>query len=66
MSTNTAPDFALIGRAYSSAVYEQLYQASLAARAERRAAVRRSAAHRIERRWRGSGEPVTLPLRLPG
>ena len=62
---NIAPHFALIGRSYSSAVYEQLYQASLAARAERRAAVHASA-RRGDRRWRGSGEPVTLPLRLLG
>ena len=57
--------FALIGRNHPSADYEALYQASLAARAERRAANRRDGAQRAERRWRGSGEPVDLPLRLP-
>ena len=61
-----ANSFALIGRMHASEEYELLYQTSLAARAERRAAIRRSGANRMERRWRGSGEPVTLPLRLPG
>ena len=61
-----APAFALIGRTHSSEDYELLYQASLAARAERQAARRRTAERGLDRRWRGSGEPVMLPLRLPG
>ena len=63
--TTTAPNFALIGRSHSSDDYELLYLASLAARAERRAALRRGGMLPRKRRWRGSGEPVTLPMRLP-
>ena len=64
------PAFALIGRSHASDAFELLYQASLAARAERRAVERalgeRAVGRRPPRRWRGSGEAVTLPLRLPG
>ncbi len=57
---------ALIGRSFPSADFEDLYQASLNTRRSRRghggawdAALGRRVA------WRGSGEPVVLPLRLP-
>ncbi len=55
--------FALIGRSYPSESFEGLYQASLSARQARRG--RGGAWDGIARVWRGSGEPVTLPLRLP-
>ena len=60
-----ANTFALIGRSHSSEAFELLYQASLTARAERRA-LERARGRAPSRQWRGSGEPVTLPLRLPG
>ena len=57
--------FARIGRSYPSEAYEPLYQASLAARADRRRRAARWDGSRAKV-WRGSGEPITLPLRLPG
>ena len=64
--TDTAPAFAIVGRSHASEAYELLYLASLAARAERRKLGRATDEPIPVRRWRGSGEPVTLPLRLPG
>ncbi len=60
----TSNRFAGIGRSFPSEVYEPLYQASLSARAERR---RRAGTWDGSRAkiWRGSGEPITLALRLP-
>ena len=61
MTTNR---FAGIGRSFPSEVYEPLYQASLVARAERRLRAARWDGSRAKV-WRGSGEPITLSLRLP-
>ncbi len=67
----TRPAYALIGRSYPSEAYELLYRISLAARARRRELMRSTEARSkagspktAARRWRGSGEPVTLPARL--
>ena len=56
--------FARIGRSFPSEVYEPLYKVSLAARAERRLRAGSWNGSRAKI-WRGSGEAVTLPLRLP-
>ena len=65
MTTTATSDFARIGRAFPSEVFETLYQTSLASRATRRtrSAARSGAPDKV---WRGSGEPVALPMRLPG
>ena len=61
----TPAAFATIGRSFSCEAFALLYEASLAARARRRA-LGRNPDQELPRRWFGSGEPVTLPLRLPG
>ena len=61
--TAALPGFALVGRSHPSESYESLYQASLSARRDRRG--RGGSWDGIARIWRGSGEPVTLSLRLP-
>ena len=60
------PDFALIGRSFPSEAFEPLYQASLNARRERlgRDQVWDRALRGV-REWRGSGERVDVPMRLP-
>ncbi len=63
MSRQT-PAFALIGRSHTSDAFELLYQASLAARAERRALQRARGCGPPRRR--DAGEPLALSLRLPG
>ncbi len=62
-SPNAPQGFALVGRSFPSGSYEGLYQASLSARRDRRG--RGGSWDGVARVWRGSGEPVTLPLRLP-
>ena len=64
-STHRGPAhaFALIGRSYPSETFEDLYRASLSARRERRG--RGGSWDGVARVWRGSNEPVTLPLRFP-
>ena len=57
------PDFALVGRSSPSESFEGLYQASLSARRDRRG--RGGSWDGMARVWRGSGEAVSLPLRLP-
>ncbi len=63
--TSTTPNFAHIGRSFPSEAYARLYQASLAARADRRRRAGRWDGS-LAKVWRGSGEPITLPPRLPG
>ena len=60
------PDFALIGRSFPSEAFEPLYQALLHARRERldRDPVWDRALRGV-REWRGSGERVDVPMRLP-
>jgi hypothetical protein len=62
--TASTPNFARIGRSFPSEAFEPLYQASLAAKADRRqrAASWDGSPSKV---WRGSGEAMTLPLRLP-
>ncbi len=60
---STLPGFALVGRSFPSESFEGLYQVSLSARRDRRG--RGGSWDGIARVWRGSGEAVTLPLRLP-
>ena len=57
------PSFALVGRSFPSEDFEGLYRASLSARRDRRG--RGGSWDGLSRAWRGSGEAVTLPLRLP-
>ncbi len=63
--TTITPAFAFIGRSFSSEAYELLYKASLSSREQRRA-LRSIQEPPVSRRWRGSGERITVPLRLPG
>ena len=58
----TLPGFALVGRSFPSDRFEELYQASVSARRDRRG--RGGSWDGIARVWRGSGEAVTLPYRL--
>lgn len=60
---STLPGFALVGRSFPSERFEGLYRASLSARRDRRG--RGGSWDGVARVWRGSGEPVTLSLRLP-
>jgi hypothetical protein len=64
--SRSVPDFALVGRSFPSEAFDGLYQASLTARQARRGrADAWDASLRGPREWRGSGEPITLPMRLP-